>query len=240
MSGFPIEEAFVAPGLAVALTFGSPALARRATALLLPEDARPSAEVGSLLGTALAVVVAGREALGPALVNDPRWSWAFVGGLLALVLASGLRRPRAWRPLGGLVAGLALGIALSFALVAAQRVARVEANDRSEARAWWSVRLEPWHADGYVSAAWLLAADSPERARAVLALGERAGAEPAEVTRLRAELAAVEGDCETARELYGRAIVEHAEAALMAGERLELGGVPVPEQLALRCGLEAE
>lgn len=235
MAGFPIEEAFVAPTLALGAALGVPHLTRKVAPKLLPPDATPAAQLGASVGASVAVVALGVESLGPALVASPSWSWAYVAGLLLLVAADASRRAWAFRPAGAVVAAAAIGLAAALGGVAARRIASHPDGDP-----WWSIRLSPWSVAAYRAAAWELAAVSPERATALLALAERIEPGGSETVRLQAALAAVGGDCEQARRLYRRAVEEHAREALEAGERLELGALPVPEQLALRCGLREE
>lgn len=232
MAGFPIEEAFVAPTLALGAALGVPHLTRTFAPKLVPTEATPAAQLGASVGAGVAVVALGVESLGPALVASPSWSWAYVAGLLLLVAADLSRRAWAFRPGGAVVAAAALGLAFALGGVAARRIASQPDGDP-----WWSIRLSPWNVAAYRAAAWELAAESPERATALLALAERIEPGGSETVRLHAELAAVGGDCEQARSLYHRAIEEHAREALEAGERLQLGALPVPDQLALRCGL---
>lgn len=234
MAGFPIEEALVAPVLATVAAFALPRASRSIASRFLPEESATASNVGATLGASLAVIALGVDALGPALVPTRAWSWALVAALVFVVLAQSLRAPRAWRPLGAVIVAGSLGLAVALGGLAARRVA-AQADD-----GWWSIRLAPWNGEAYLAAGWSLAAESPERAEALVTIGERAGIRASDATRLRSELAAVEGDCERARTLYERAIVEHAREALESWERLELGALPVPEQLALRCGLGAD
>lgn len=229
-----MEEAFVAPVIATVAALSLPRASRTLARRFLPEESAPAANVGATLGASLAVIALGVDALGPALVPTRAWSGALVAALVLVVLAQSLRAPRVWRPLGAVVVAGSLGLAVALGGLAARRVA-AQADD-----GWWSIRLSPWNGDAYLAAGWSLAAESPERAEAVLTIGERAGVRASDATRLRSELAAVGGDCARARELYERAIVEHAREALESWERLELGALPVPEQLALRCGLGAD
>ncbi|MCU0676519.1 MAG: hypothetical protein MUE69_27465 [Myxococcota bacterium] len=234
MAGFPIEEALVAPALAAVAAFAVPRASRGVASRFLPEESMGAANVGATIGAALAVIALGVDALGPALVPTRAWSGALLAALVFVVLGQGLRGARAWRPLGAVVVASSLGLAVALGGLAARRVA-AQADD-----GWWSIRLAPWNGEAYLAAGWSLAADSPERAEALATLGERAGIRASDATRLRSEIAAVEGDCALARGLYERAIVEHAREALESWERLELGALPVPEQLALRCGLGDE
>lgn len=234
MAGFPIEEALVAPGIATVAAFALPRASRWVASRFLPEESAAASNVGATLGASLAVIALGVDALGPALVPGRAWSGVLVVALMAVVLAQSLRAPRAWRPVGAVVVAASLGLAIALGGLAARRVA-AQADD-----GWWSIRLSPWNGDAYLAAGWSLAAESPDRAEALVSIGERAGIRASDATRLRSELAAVQGDCDRARELYERAIVEHAREALESWERLELGALPVPEQLALRCGLGAD
>ncbi|MCB9604256.1 MAG: hypothetical protein H6721_12990 [Sandaracinus sp.] len=232
MAGFPIEEAFVAPALALVAALGVPYLTRKLAPHVLPKESEAAVRVGGAIGASVAVIALGAGSLGPALVSSPSWSWAYVAGLLLLVAADTSRRPRALRPGGAVLAAAGVGLAFALGGLAARRIASQPDGD-----AWWSIRLAPWNVAAYRAAAWELAAESPERATALLELAERVEPGGSETLRLRAELAAVGGDCEEARRLYRRAIEEHAREALEAWERLELGALPVPEQLTLRCGL---
>lgn len=262
MAGFPIEEALVAPALATAAALVIPRASRALARRFLPADARSAVNVGATLGALSAVVALGVDALGPALVDERHWSWVFVAALASLVIAQGVQswgaRDERARPtpsidepairgsaiqdratpdsgkrsisVSAILVTSALGIAVALGAFAARRVV-------VHADPWWSIRLAPWRAEAYLEAGWSLASESPERAEALMAIGERAGVRASDATRLRSELAAVAGDCDRARALYEQAIVEHARESLEAWERLELGALPVPEQLALRCGL---
>lgn len=254
MAGFPIEEALVAPVLATAAALVIPRASRALARRFLPTEARSAANVGATIGALSAVVALGVDSLGPALVDARHWSWVLVAALVLLVIAHGVQswgaRDERARPspsidgpamegntkrggsipLSAILVTSALGIAVALGAIAARRVV-------VHADPWWSIRLAPWRAEAYLEAGWSLASESPERAEALMTIGERAGVRASDATRLRSELAAVAGDCDRARTLYEQAIVEHARESLEAWERLELGALPVPEQLALRCGL---
>lgn len=139
-----------------------------------------------------------------------------------------------------LALGLALGVSVALSVVGVRRVVSVPpgaAATTTMTQARWALRLDPWDGEAYLAAGWDVRAEDRARARGMLALAARAGADPTDHAVLEAELAALDGDCDAARAAFERALLAHTEAAFASGARLELGGVPVPDGLALHCDL---
>jgi hypothetical protein len=259
---WPIEELLFRPTLTVLLAASLPfATARILAALLAP---RGLGEAESARGVLLAVrsvrwidgafaAVLGCTALAPAI--SPSLCAAGAMGLVAGGLSAGASVIAGRRIAGAagdvaigargseartaLAAALVVGLALPLVAVLAERLTRIEPDaiaSTSADAARRRLRIDPRDGAAMLSTAWS-SADHSDLALASQRIdeAERMGAPPAELEEARAEVAAREGDCTSARGHFDRALELRAELAFERGE-LELGGYHLPHSLITRCG----
>jgi hypothetical protein len=132
--------------------------------------------------------------------------------------------------LGGYVA---LDRATAFDADAATRVSE----DRVRARRW----IAPWDSAALLAAAWQARrAGDVDAAWRGLRWAESKGVATAPAEELRAELAAEDGDCDTARAAFDRALRARARITLdTAAPDLATGAYRLPPTLLRRCALDA-
>lgn len=144
----------------------------------------------------------------------------------------------------GRLSALLVVTLLIGAVVALELTTSFDADDAaavSADRAQWRLRLAPWDAEAMLASAWSARRDGDvQSAWRGLRWAEALDVDSAPADELRAELAAEEGDCATARDAFDRALRERArDAAQDDGARLELGGYRLPPTFLRQCAPRA-
>lgn len=184
-------------------------------------------------------------ALGPnfATAPDESAAWALsIGAALitALAGAPALHRSSDETPAAGApVLALLVGASLLGGAFFLRNAATIEApHEASPQRARWRLRLRPWDGDAMLALAWAARNDNhADVAEERLSRAEAMGCSPKGKWELRAELAALSGDCDAARSAFDEALRAEAMAAFESGASLQLGGYWLPEALVTECGL---
>lgn len=211
--------------VAVAALAGATALG---PALIAQRHAWPSVAFGA--ACALVALASGtlarrrpsarREAAHGAAEQHARGLGAFVGAVIAIMLAASALAP-----------------------YTATAIDPADAPSASASSARWRLRIDPWDSAAMLASGWA-ARRSGAYARALAWAREaRAhGASAADVLELEAEVHAARGDCDRARTLFDQALAARAAAAfeLPLVRPLELGGYHLPPTLVTGCGAESE
>jgi hypothetical protein len=234
----PASLAFAALGALVAAFAG--AVARRA-----PTASALHALRARVRGCAWA---AGPVVVGalPALLWSESPGWLRSGSLAVGVVVGLLTGARPWRTWpwarAGVITGSLLAALIAAALVALASATRIEVDTVREAggsAATWRLRVDPWDGVAMLAAGWAARSrDAPSRAEGWVRSARAHGAPEPETLELEAELQAAEGDCETARATFDRALRARAAAAFHdpLAAPLPLGGFRLPPTLVTACG----
>lgn len=217
-----------------------PALVQR-----LAPGASPRAYVAAAFGVFVVAQCVGFHSVGPSLVDSPLPLFGSAVGVLAAGVCL-MRRKNAVRgaPSGLNVDVLALLLAAAPALiwVAALRATSIDdATTSSQPHAEWRQVVDPWDPDVHLSLAWWAVREgNAERGAARLDIARRTGVPIAPASELQAEILAMQGDCDGAREAFESALSARANAALETLDlRLE-DAYRLPERFVRECGLTPE
>ncbi|MFT5358270.1 MAG: hypothetical protein ACI9KE_005508 [Polyangiales bacterium] len=244
MSAYYTEVVWAPILLALLLCVGwgyfIPAIVQR-----LAPGASPRAYVAAAFGVFVVAQCVGFHSVGPTLVDSPMPLFGSAVGVLAAGVCL-LRRKDAVRgaPSGLSVDVLALLLAVSPALIwlAALRATSIDdATTCSQPHAEWRQVVDPWDPDVHLSLAWwAVREDDADRGAARLDVARRTGVAQAPASELQAEILAMKGDCDGAREAFETALSARANAALETLDlRLE-DAYRLPERFVRECGLTPE
>ncbi|MGE0785935.1 MAG: hypothetical protein AB7S26_09625 [Sandaracinaceae bacterium] len=201
----------------------------------------PLTRTGELAMSVAAILFA--TAIGSALELPARPAIESGAGLVILLAAS--TRGERPRDATELSFGVATSVMVVAALALAWHLTAIDVDAAPHAgggMARWRLRIDPWDGAAMLASAWASHDDgAPERARARLAEARRMGIPEGPALELLSELAASEGDCALAHQLFDRALRARAADAFendpfSDAEPLVLGGYHLPPALVTECG----